>query len=443
MARFPALQHDAIGLGSSVAIGVAGTSPSYSIAASTATLVGAVGILAPASLFYCGLAMMGIALAYAHLNRAQPDAGATFAWVSRIFNGTLGFSAGWAVLVSSAIFMVSATIPAAQATLLLAAPSLAGSRIALTLVALGWLLAISVPVLRGIAITGALQSAMTAIELTVLAALAITAWSSGHEALHSLSWSDFSPSRFDPATLASGALIALFFFWGWDVSLNVNEETRHARRIPGLGALLAILVITAAFVILSAATLRLLSDGDIRQSGTNVLFKVADTLFPRPWSYAAVLAVMLSTIGTIETSILQFSRTMFAEARAGALHPRWAGLHPRWKTPWAATLLIVVLGAAMLVFALLSGSVQSVLTASIEAIAVQAAYYYGLAGFACAWHFRRAKGLQLIFNVLWPAASAALLWAAALFDLFSFDVPTLLIAVGTLVVGFIVPALRR
>ena len=90
------LRKDALGLVHSAAIGVAGTAPSYSIAASTAALIGAVGALAPASLLYCGLIMIGITFAFVNLNRVYPDSGASYAWVGRVFHRDLGFLTGWA-----------------------------------------------------------------------------------------------------------------------------------------------------------------------------------------------------------------------------------------------------------------------------------------------------------------------------------------------------------
>lgn len=63
-------------------------------------------------------------------------------------------------------------------------------------------------------------------------------------------------------------------------------------------------------------TLMVLGDAEIEQAGTNVVLVIAERLFLRPWSYLALIAVMLSTIGTLETSTLQFTRTMFAKGRA-------------------------------------------------------------------------------------------------------------------------------
>src|SRR5262249_18929575 len=143
----------------------------------------------------------------------------------------------------------------------------------------------------------------------------------------------------------------------WDVTLNLNEETRDASRAPGHGAVAAMVIVLLLFLTFAIACLLVLDDTEIEQSSTNVVFAVADKLFPRPWSYMAVLAVMLSTVGTLETSILQFTRTMYAKGRDGALHPRYALLHKGWRTPWVATSLIVLIGLGLL---LLSSSFATV-----------------------------------------------------------------------------------
>lgn len=435
------LQKDALNLAHSVVMGVAGTAPSFSISATMVTLIGAVGILAPASLLYCGIIMFGITFAYMHLNRVEANAGASYAWVSRVFNRTLGFFAGWTLLVASALFMVSATIPAGNATLLLLSPGLVDDQAAVTFVSLGWLVLVSAIVVRGIAITAAIQAVMTVIEIAILGIVIVTAAVKfGPNAVHRLAWGDLLPTAFDPASFASGAVIALYFFWGWDVAVNLTEETRDSARAPGLGAVVAMLIITAAFTAFSAIVLIVMGDEEISQASTNVIFTVADKLFPRPWSYIAVLALMLSTIGTLETSILQFTRTMFAKSRDGVLHRRWARVHHAWRTPYVATLLIAGLGCALLLLSLLIQGVGEVLKASINAIGVQAAYYYGLAGFACAWNFRHQarKSLgALLLMVVWPALSAVVLWVSAVLAIRQFDTPTAMVAIGGVLLGFI------
>jgi amino acid permease-like protein len=96
---------------------IAGSAPAYSITVSTAALVAATGVAGPAALWIAALPIIGIAVAFAYLNRWRPDAGAAYVWVGRAMHPALGFLAGWSLLSLSTIFNVAAALPAGQATL--------------------------------------------------------------------------------------------------------------------------------------------------------------------------------------------------------------------------------------------------------------------------------------------------------------------------------------
>lgn len=441
------LQGNALGLTESSIMGIAGTAPVYSIAATTATLVAAVGVLSPASLLYCGLIMFGVTFAFMYLNRLDPNAGASYAWVASILSPSLGFLCGWSVLVSSAVFMVSGTIPAAVATLQLLAPARVNDIGMVALVAALWLSAVSAVLIKGIKLTSYVQVGLTVVELLILIVIVAAALIEyAHDPVRPLSLAWFSPEGFSPHLFAAGALAALFFYWGWDVTVNLNEETRNGARVAGTGSLVAMLVLLAMFVAFSALALMTLTDAEIRASGANVVFAVADKLLPRPWSYMAVLAVMLSTIGTLETSILQFTRTMFAQSRDGSLHPRYARLHPAWNTPWIATLVMAVAGLIMLLFASRFPSISDVIQDSVNAVGIQAAFYYGLACLACAWHVWRsgARGPRnLLLLVLWPLLSAVFLGFIALYGIPSFNLTTNVVGIGGIAIGLVPMWLNR
>ena len=440
------LKKNALGLVHSVALGVAGSSPSFSLSATLSTLIAAVGVLAPASLVYCGLIMTGIVLAYQHLNARDPNAGAAYAWGSAMLGRVPGFMAGWALLVATAVFMVSATVPAGSATLMLVAPDLADDQIAITACAAAWVVAITVILVKGISLAGWVQSIMTAVEMAIMIAITLSVLVEfGPQAAHRLSWHDLSPFAFSPGAFASGAVIALFFFWGWDVSLNLSEETRDADKAPGLGALAAIVALILVFGGFAAVSLMVLDDEAIKQSVTGIVFAVADKVFPRPWSYLAVLALMLSTIGTLQCNMLQFTRTMFALSRDGALHSRWSALHESWRTPYVATVLIGALGLLLLFASIGSQGIAEVMSASINIIGVLAAYYYGIAGLACAIAYRRALRQSpgaALGKVIWPALSAFALFWAGVRVMEDFDRTTTIIAVGSMALGA-VPLLRH
>jgi amino acid transporter len=441
------LESGALGLAESVVMGVAGTAPAFSIAATTATLIGAVGVLSAGSLFYCGLIMFGVTLSFMHLNRVITNAGASYAWVGQVFHPMLGFMAGWSLLVASAVFMVSGTIPAATATLLLINPSQADNPANVTFVAAGWLLAVSAVIVKGIKPTSYTQVVMTGIEVGVLVIINIAAiFHFAAHPVHAFSWQWFALTEFTPELFATGALTALFFFWGWDVTLNLNEETRNASHASGRSAVLAMVIVLLLFMGFALATLLALTDVEVQASSTNIVFAIAQKLFPAPWSYMAIVAVMLSSIGTLETSILQFTRTMYAKGRDGALHPRYAVLHKSWKTPWVATLIITLFGLAMLFLSSNFPSVQLIIKDSVNAIGFQVAFYYSLAALACAWHFRhiaRRSFSELVLLLLWPLASALFLIFIAIYSVPTFDLTTNLVGIGGIVVGIVPYWLNR
>jgi amino acid transporter len=440
------LATDSLGLAESVVMGVAGTAPAFSAAASTATLIAAVGVLSPASLLYCGFIMFGVTLAFRQLNRLDPNAGASYAWVDRAFGPVLGFLAGWSLLVASALFMVSGTVPAATATLALIAPERVGDPTVVTVVAAAWLLVVSGIVVKGIKPASYTQVVLTTVEVGILVAVIVAALVHAAGApVRPFSWGWLAPGSFTPQLFASGALTAVFFFWGWDVTLNLNEETKDAAHTPGLGALLSMVIVLLLFVGFAVAALLVLSDAEIDAAGTNVVLAIAERLFPRPWGYIAVVAVMLSTLGTLETSMLQFSRTMFAKGRDGVLHPRYARLHSVWRTPWVANAVISGVGLALLVLSSTLPTVNEIMKVSINAIGFQAAFYYGLASFACAWSARNAlhDPATLVTLVLWPVGSALFLGFVALYSIPTFDAVTNVVGIGGIIVGLVPLLLNR
>ena len=447
MSEYGKLAEGALGTPESIVMGVAGTAPAFSVAATTATLVAAVGVLSAASILYCGLIMFGVTLAFMFLNRTEVNAGASYTWVSREFNATIGFFAGWALLVASAVFMVSGTIPAATATLLLVAPQLADQPVWVTAVAAGWLIAVSAVIVKGIKPTSYTQIVMTTIEVGILIVIIIAAFIQfGAHPVHALGFAEFSPTAFTPAVFATGALTALFFFWGWDVTVNLNEETRNASHAAGRAAIWTMVIVILLFIAFVSAALLALTDAEISQSSTNVVFALADKLFPRPWSYMAIIAVMLSSIGTLETSILQFTRTLFAQSRQGALHPRFARLHPTWRSPWVATLTITSLGLIFLFLSSYFPSVNTIIKDSVNAIGFQVAFYYSLAGLACAWHYRHRALVSFrdcILLCLWPTLSAAFLIFIALYSIPTFDLTTNIVGIGGIAIGVIPLLLNR
>ncbi len=444
MATEHKLAGGSIGVWESIIMGIAGTAPAFSVEVTATTIIAAVGVLSVASLLYCGIIMFGITFAFIHLNKMNPNAGASFAWVGQIFGGTAGFFAGWSLLVASCLFMVSGTIPAANAFLLLFAPDHVNNVHLITIIAALLLTAISVVVLKGIKLTSYVQVAMTIVEVMILFVIGIASFRIfPHIAEHPFSWGWFSIKEFTPQTFAGGALTAMFFYWGWDVVMNLNEETKDPGRTPGRGAFWAMSYLLLFFVVFIIIVLLGLSDAEMEHYNTNVIYAVAQKLYGNWFGYLAIIAVLLSTLGTLETSIIQFTRTLFAKGRDGVLHPRYAKVHPKWKTPYVAVIFIWGFGMFLLLLSSYVPTINQILKYFISAIGFQISFYLGLTGFACAWYHRGLLGKQplaSITRVIFPAISAAFLFFVAAYSIPTFDLVTDVLGIGGILLG-IVPLL--
>ena len=426
-------------------MGIAGTAPAFSVAVTTAAIVASVGVLSVGSILYCGLIMFGIMLAFFHLSKITPHAGAAYAWVGHVFGRNWGFFTGWGLLVASIFFMVSATIPAATSTLVLIAPDRVESTVWVTSVAAIWLTLVSIVVTKGIKHASYAQLLLTGIETVVVFVLIIAAFVQyGGRPAHipSIIW--FSPFSFTPQLFATGALTAIFFYWGWDVTMNLSEESKSGAggqpHSASKGAFWAMVNLILFFIIMMIVVLIVLSDEEIAKANTNVLYAIANKLFPAPWNYLAVLSTILSTVGTIETQILQFSRSMFAMARDEMLHPRYARVHVKWQTPWVATVVIWFVGVLLLFASSYMPSVKNILESSILAIGFQICFYMSLAGFACAWHYReklRESFYDAFSYVLWPLLAALFMVFIAVYSIPTFDTITNILGVGGILIGFI------
>ena len=436
------LAEGSLGTFESAIMGIAGTAPAFSVAVTTAAIVASVGVLSVGSIFYCGLIMFGIMLAFIHLSKITPNAGAAYAWVGHVFGRKWGFFAGWGLLVASIFFMVSATIPAATSTLLLIAPDVVESTAWVTFTAAIWLTLVTLVVTKGIKHASYAQLILTAIETAVVFALIIGAFIQyGGKPAHTPSFIWISPFSFTPQLFATGALTAIFFYWGWDVTMNLSEESKEGTPpSASKGAFGAMINLILFFIIMMIVVLIVLTDDEIAKANTNVLFAVASKLFAPPWNYLAVLSTILSTIGTIETQILQFSRSMFAMARDDMLHPRYAKIHPKWQTPWVATFVIWFLGVLLLFSSSYMPSVKQILESSILAIGFQICFYMSLAGFACAWHYRnklRDGAYHAVSYVLWPLLAALFMVFIALYSIPTFNVITNIMGIGGILIGFV------
>ncbi len=436
------LQSGVLGFFDAVVMAVAGSAPAYSIAATTAAIVAVVGLASPASLLYCGIPMMGIAVAYHHLNRVESNSGAAYAWVGRVLHPVLGFFSGWALVVSATIFMVAGSLPAGSVTLSLFSSSAANSIGAVTAVGAVWFMVMVLLVIRGVRITAQAQWIMSGIEVLLLALFAVLGviHASSHTHIN-FSWSWLGFSQFHGFHgFVAGALIAAFYYWGWDVSSNLNEETEDSDRSSGLGGIVGVLIVFALFEVYTIVINMDLPNHTIQSNSGDILSVLGSRVWPGIGGKLLIIAVMLSTIATLETTLIQVTRSLFAMSRERTLPAIFGAVHPTWQTPWISTLVVAAISLALFVVSNLVGSVSTVLSDAISAIGLQIAIYYALAALAAVVAFRRHVLASVSNFVLMGALPT--LGAAFMAWIFVESIPTLggvvdVIGLGAMALGLI------
>lgn len=408
------LKENALSIVDTVTLAVAGSAPSYSLNASMAALVAVAGTASPAALLLGAVPMFGISFAFKYLNEWRADAGAAYVWVGGALSPTLGFLAAWAFLVLSTVFMVTAALPVGVATLHLLQPSLEGSVPVAAFVGGLWFSGVAVLTVRGVHLAASVQRVMTAIE--VVALLMLVGGALGYVARTTatpFSWTWFSPLAFaDADTFMGSMLVAVFYYFGWDVTSNVAEETEGRGESGGLSGVAGMVGVMVALIVMQTVVQLVMTGDEIQQHGANVLSVLGDRVLPRPWGNVAVLAVVLSTVGTIETQLTQCARLLYAMGRDQVLPPRFAEIHARFQTPWLAGVVVWALAIVLLVLSSASADVGGIMERLISAIGIMVTLYYGLTGLACVWYYRRvlrASPGTLVMRGVWPGASALFL----------------------------------
>ncbi|MEU9896471.1 APC family permease [Streptomyces phaeochromogenes] len=434
------LQANVLGTFDTVVMAVAGSAPAYSLAATTAVLVGAVGLASPAALLYCAIPMLGIALAFSYLSRIDTNAGASYSWVGRTLHPFLGFISGWALVVSATIFMVAGSLPAGSMTLSLFDEGLANNTALSTLVGAAWFIAMLLVVLGGARLTVRAQLIMSGVELAILALFAVGA------VLHTdnarpFDWSWLGFSHFDGVSgFASGALIAAFYYWGWDVTSNLSEETKDSRRTTGLAGLIGVGIVFLLFEAFTIAVNVILTSQQIQDNDANVLAVLGEEIWPGWGGKLLIVSVMLSTIATLETTLIQVTRSLFAMGRDHTMPSALGKVHRTWNTPYVAITVVGAVALLMLVASNALGSVGDILENAIAAIGLQIAVYYGLAGLAVVVAYRKMllkSPSNFLFGGLWPFLGALFMFWIFIESLSDLSNASIAIGIGGLAVGLV------
>jgi len=395
------LKRNAIGYISNVVIGVASTAPAYSLAATLGFIVAdpGVGVHAPAVLLVSFLPILLVASAYKYLNRADPDAGTTFAWTTRAFGPSAGWLTGWAIFLADVLVMASLSAIAAIYTFkLFGFTELGESKAATVVAAILWIALMTWICYRGIELSARLQRYLLTFEVAALVLFAIVALVkvyTGHPAgsiQPEASW--FNPFDMNFKDLLVALLLGIFLYWGWDSGVSVNEESEDPAEGPGRAAVVSTILLVVIYLVVSSGAQAFHGVGFIanEENAEDVINALGTPVFGGGavgWIlvHALILCVLTSASASTQTTILPTARTTLSMAHWKSIPALFGTVHKRYLTPTASTLGFGALSIVVTVPLLLLST--SVLEDSLIALGIPVCLYYGITGFTCAMYYRR------------------------------------------------------
>ena len=410
------LKENTLSLSDAIVLGLASSAPAQTMAVALPALVAAIGYAGVLPIACAFVPMLGIALAYQHLNRWDQSAGATYTWVSRALHPYLGFVAGWVILMYYTLGTTGMTLPAGTYTLQLIAPGIANNKIAAVAVGSLWNLAVTFLLLAGIEVAARFQRALAVFEYSVLfffAILGIRALISGHAATSiTPAWFGISGAS-NMKEFVGGILIAVFMYSGWDAAIYVNEETKNKEANPGRAAVSSVVILLLVYGLITFAYQGIVDRAALQSSAGNALAVIAQRLLPGPGSLLLSVVVLLGTVACLQVAIVSASRLGFAMAEDRVMPAFFKIVHPRTGSPWAVTLFM---GGINLVFLMLTafeaGGTREMLSNIAGSLGIIASLFYALTAIAAVWQYRGVlfKNLgNFLLGGLWPALGAIFL----------------------------------
>lgn len=309
------------------------------------------------------------ALAFAELGAMIPEAGGEYAYLRRGFGPLSGFLFGWmhsivgrpsslssigAGLVRFLGFLVPA-VGAPLFTLHIAVPGLTHWIAPYDFVftwaqplAVFWIVGMTGVNYLGVRLGGAVQVFLTAIKITSVAIVIGVAFFAPHAAAGS------APDPIWPSALTGGVFsaflaalaAALWAYDGWeDLNLVGSEVENPSRNFPR--ALVGgVAVVALIYFLFSAACLNVLPFAAVATS-SHIASDVVEHVAGRGAALWITIAMVISALGSMNSSVLSGARPTYAMARDGLFFKVADGVNPKYRTPGRALIFQCVLASLM------------------------------------------------------------------------------------------------
>jgi APA family basic amino acid/polyamine antiporter len=368
------------------------------------------------------------ALSFAELAAMMPQAGGQYVYLREAYGSLIAFLCGWTFFLAAQSGGISVLAVGFAQYLADFFPLSPWQQKAAAAASIALFTAINY---RGVREGGIVQSLLTGLKVGAIAALIILGYllvvgpPKGVASLPAPRGAGFV------AAFGVAMVAALWAYEGWNTCTFAAGEVKRPERNLPLALILGTGGVIVIYLGLNLVYYHVMTPPEIAQS-PRVAADAAVRIFGRTGSYLVSLAIIISTLGSLNGSILAAPRVYYAMAQDG-LFFRWcAAIHPRFRTPHVA---LIVQGIwAVLVVAL--GTYEQLFTYVIFAAWV----FYALTGFAVIILRRKRPDLPRPYRVVgYPLVPIAFVLAATWFLVNTVIERPVESGIGSLIVALGVP----
>ncbi len=317
-----------------------------------------------------GLLSLFGALSFAELAAMLPQAGGQYVYLRQAYGPLLGYLCGWSFFIATQTGGIS--------VLAVGFAEYVNEFLPLTPWEQRAAAALAIVVFTGINYVGvreggAVQSILTGLKIGAIVVVILLGYAlvrglpAGPAALAA------PPGHRFLASFGVAMVAAFWAYEGWNVCTFAAGEVKRPERNVPLALILGTLAVIVIYLALNLVYYHVLPIDQVARS-PRVGADAAVRIFGHTGSYLVTLLIIISTLGSLNGSILGAPRVYYAMAKDG-LFFRWcARVHPRFRTPHVA---LVVQGVWAIVL-VAAGTYEQLFTYVIFAAFV----FYALAAFA-------------------------------------------------------------
>lgn len=306
------------------------------------------------------------ALAFAELGAAIPEAGGEYAYLRRGFGPVWGFLFGWMHSIVGRPSSAASIAAGMMRFLSFFAPALAAPLFTVHIpqitrwiapydfvftwaqpLAVFWLLLMTGINYLGVRLGGEVQVLLTSIKiLSVILIIGVAFFLPATGVHHSDPvWPTAATGGLVTAFLAALAA-ALWAYDGWEDLNLVGSEVRDPQRNFPRALVGGVAFVAVMYLTFNLACLKVLPFEEVANS-QHVASDVVEHVIGHGVAFWITLAMAISALGSMNSSILSGARVPYAMARDGIFFKVADGIHPKFRTPGRALIFQGVLASVM------------------------------------------------------------------------------------------------